>query len=278
MISDLMADSIAWKNEKSRDRSNQSKQIYQLELQALRRDHLTNAAGYFDAQTHRERQKRGPSRRLPIAPSNLSRPDPYDRHRSDATQSISTSYSSANRSALDTSPPAAEDTFTESMSRHRSAGPVSQRNQSFITRGEAEQIIARRLRDSGQEAITRRQFESLIDKALGQASATQEQFLTPDQAQTIIVQRLKAAGKTKVTKAELEGLVNQQLQESKQENLERVVNEAMQKGQERPVANQGRPASQAAPPSRPPPRNPRPDGSYGHPDPDPDYSRHKKPS
>lgn len=163
------------------------------------------------------------------------------------------------------------------MSENRTATLASQRDQSFLTRVDAEQIIARRLRDKGQTGITRVQLENLIDEALGQASATQEQFLTREQAQAIIVQRLKAAGKTSVTKAQLEGLINQKIQESKQENFERVVDEAIQKGQERPVANQGRPAAQAAPPSQPQPRNPDPEGTFGHPK-NPDYSRHKKTS
>jgi hypothetical protein len=252
--------------------------VSQPEKQTLGTNHLTNAAGYFDTQTHREREKRGPSRRLPVAPPIVPRSDPYD------LQPMGTSFPNANRSAMGTSPPAPGNTFAQSMNQTRDAALARPQDQSFLTRGEAEHIIARRLRDSGKTRITKTQLEYLIDEALGSASATQEQFLTREQAQKIIVQRLKAAGKTTVTKSQLEGLINQKVEESKQENIERVVDEAIQKGQERPMANQGRPTAQAAPPNRPTPRNPDPDGTYGqregtsgHPDTS-DYSRHKKPS
>jgi hypothetical protein len=172
-----------------------------------------------------------------------------------------------------TSPPTVGDTFAQSMSQNRSAPPTRPQDQSLLTRGEAEQIIARRLRDSGQTGITRSQLEYLIDEALGQASLTE--VLTREQAQRIIAQRLRDAGKTTVTKAQLEGLVSQKVEESKKQNIDRVVDEAMQKGQERPMANQARPAAQAAPPSRAPPRQPSPDGTFGTKR--PDMSRHMGP-
>jgi hypothetical protein len=195
----------------------------------------------------------------------MPRSDTYDHHRSEGIQSTSTLFPTPNRSALGTSPPPSWDPFAQSIRHGRSAAPARPQGPSFLTRGEAEQIIARRLRDRGHPGITRAQLEHLIDEALGQASLAQEQVLTREQAQTIIAQRLKAAGKNTVTKSQLEGLINQKVQESKQENIERVVDEAIQKGQERPMANQGRPAAQAAPPSRPTPRpgNPDPDGTYG---------------
>jgi uncharacterized membrane-anchored protein YjiN (DUF445 family) len=132
-------------------------------------------------------------------------------------------------------------------------------------------IIARRLQEVGRAGITRPQLERLIDQALGQASQSQDQILTREQAQKIIAQRLKDAGKTTVSRSQLDDLVNQQIErskqqieKSKQQSVDRVVDEAIQKGPDRPVANQGRPATQAAPGNHPPPRQPSPDGTFGH--------------
>jgi hypothetical protein len=224
------------------------------------------------AQTHRERLKGGPSRRLPVAPTSMSRPDPYDRH---GTQSSSTPFSTAGRPAMGASPLAVGDTFAQPMSQSRHAPAERLQDPSFLTREEAEQIIARRLRDTGQTGITRSQLNNLIDEALGQASRTQEQVLTREQAQRIIAQRLKESGQTTVTKSQLEDLINGQMQKSKEKNFDRVVNETIQKSQERPMANQGRSAAQAAPPNPSPPTNPDPEGTYGH-QKGPEYSRHNK--
>ena len=222
------------------------------------------------AQTHRERLKGGPSRRLPVAPTAMSRPDPYDRH---GTQSTSTAFSSASRPAMGASSLTAGDTFAPSMSQSRHAPAERLQDPSFLTREEASQIIARRLRDTGQTGITRSQLNNLIDEALGQAS--REEVLTREQAQRIIAQRLKESGQTTVTKSQLEDLVNSQMQKSKEKNFDRVVNETIQKSQERPMANQARSAAQAVPPNPSPPTNPDPEGTYGHPK-GPEYSRHSK--
>jgi hypothetical protein len=83
-----------------------------------------------------------------------------------------------------------------------------------------------------------------------------------------------------VPKSQLEDLINQKVQESKQENIEQVIAEAIQKGQERPMANQGGPDAQAAPPNRPTPSpsNPDPDGTKGtQGTQSPDTSRHMGP-
>jgi hypothetical protein len=161
-------------------------------------------------------------------------------------------------------PPAQGTAFAQSPAQARNAPAPRSQDQSFLTREEAELIIARRLREVGRAGVTRSQLEHLIDQALGQVSQSQEQILTRDQAQRIIAQRLKDSGNTTVSRSQLEDLVNKQIEKSKQQNIDRVVDEAIQKGQDRPVANQGRPASQAAPGGRPPPRQPSPDGTFGH--------------
>jgi hypothetical protein len=161
-------------------------------------------------------------------------------------------------------PPAQGNTFAQPMGQGRNISAATPQDQSFLTRVEAEQIIARRLREVGRVGVTRSQFEHLIDQALGQVSQAQEQILTREQAQKIIAQRLKDSGNTKVSRTQLESLVNQQIEKSKQQNIDRVVDETIQKGQDRPMANQGRQATQAAPGNRPQPRQPSPDGSFGH--------------
>jgi hypothetical protein len=119
-------------------------------------------------------------------------------------------------------------------------------------------VIYRRLLDGGQTGITRTQLDELLDAALGEAPLTQEQ------AQRMIAQRLKAAGHKKVTNATLDALLKGEIQKQ-QQSIDRVVDKIIHRGQEPPMANQGRPATQAAPPSRPTPRpsNPDPDGTYG---------------
>ena len=165
-------------------------------------------------------------------------------------------------------PPAQGTTFPQSAAQARNTPAARPQDQSFLTREEAELIIARRLREVGRGGVTRSQLEHLIDQALGQVSQSQEQILTRDQAQRIIAQRLKDKGNTTVSRSQLDDLVNQQIERSKQQiekqSVDRVVDEAIQKGPDRPVANQGRPATQAAPGNHPPPRQPSPDGTFGH--------------
>jgi hypothetical protein len=161
-------------------------------------------------------------------------------------------------------PPAQGNTFAQPMGQGRDISAARPQDQSFLTRMEAEQIIARRLREVGSVGVTRAQLEHLIDQALGKVSQGQDQILTREQAKKIIAQRLKDAGNTTVTRSQLEDLVNKQIEKSKQQSVDRVVDEAIQKGQDRPMANQGRQATQAAPGNRPAPRQPSPDGSFGH--------------
>ena len=150
----------------------------------------------------------------------------------------------------------------EAWERERHANEVIQKSQ---------------LHDAGQTGITRSQLNNLIDETLGQASRTQEQVLTREQAQRIVAQRLKDSGQTTATKSQLEDLINSEMQKSKEKNFDRVVNEAIQKSQERPTANQGRPAVQVAPPNRPPPyTNPDPNRIHGYATKGPDYTRHSK--
>ena len=177
---------------------------------------------------------------------------------------MGTGYATSGAYGMASPPPAQGNTFPQPAAQARNTAAARPQDQSYLTREEAELIIARRLREVGKTGVTRSQLEHLIDQALGQVSQNQEQILTREQAQRIIAQRLKDAGNTTVTRTQLEDLVNKQIEKSKQQNIDRVVDEAIQKGQDRPVANQGRPAAQAAPGNRPPPRQPSPDGTFGH--------------
>jgi hypothetical protein len=194
----------------------------------------------------------------------VPRLDTYGRHRSEATQPVGAGFAIGSNYTMGSPPPAQGNTFAQPMGQGRNTSAARPQDQSFLTRVEAEQIIARRLREVGRVGVTRAQFEHLIDQALGQVSQTQEQILTREQAQRIIAQRLKDTGNTTVSSSQLEDLVTKQIEKSKQQSIDRVVDEAIQKGQDRPMANQGRQATQAAPGNRPAPRQPSPEGSFGH--------------
>jgi hypothetical protein len=134
--------------------------------------------------THHEREKTGPSRRLPVAPTAVPRLDTYDRHRSEATQPVGAGFAIGSNYTMGSPPPAQGDTFAQPMGQGRNTSAARPQDQSFLTRAEAEQIIARRLREVGRVGVTRAQFEQLIDQALGQVSQAQDQILTREQAQS----------------------------------------------------------------------------------------------
>jgi uncharacterized coiled-coil DUF342 family protein len=151
-------------------------------------DRLSHTTGYTATVTQDDRKRNGPSLRLPVAPTAA---DAFERRQPEVAQPVD----------------------------------AGSQDRPFLTREEAEMIIARRLREVGRVGVTRLQLEHLVDQALGQVPQSREQILTRDQAQRIVAQRLKDAGHTTVSRSKLEGLVNQQIERSKQTDREKPATE-----------------------------------------------------